>query len=333
MLDSVTSVHDLLESQAYQYDYNDPTSTKDYSFFYAYGAWGGSIAESLYIGNQFIPGQIVPINTTSNTIISSWYTNDLSLFNHDVLYTQGGSSNFTYTEGNYSKSGYNYHYKVSFGTFGSLPDMSYSDWLNDMNHNATFREENRFYTSEMSNYDGSNVGTFAPTEGVFPADLAAAMGLAAATTLADSLADIKAQPALDDEHAKGVVFPISIAWDPDQPWVDDDEDEAVAPEIGQLLTDELPIGDDFSVPLVQGLQGKFPFSIPWDLKNMLKGLRAVRRAPNFNFSLYIRPINYTWNVALDFSQFDSVATIFRNCILILFVLGLAKFSYDHFFGS
>lgn len=333
MADAVTAVNQQLSGQSFQYDYNDPTSTNDYSFFYAYGSWGGTIAESLYIANMFLPGQIVPINISNNTIISSWYTNDLSLFNHDIILSQGGSSNFSYTEGNYSKGGYNYRYKVNFGTFGSLPQMSYSDWLSDINHNATFWEENRIYTNAMSDYDGSNVGTFAPTEGVFPADLSTAMSLAATQTLATALADIKPMPALDDEHAKGVVFPVSFAWDPDLPWVDEDEEEAVVPEIGELITDELPIGDDFSVPLVQGLQGKFPFSIPWDLKNMMKGLRAVRRAPNFNFSLYFRPIDYTWNLNLDLSAFDSLASLFRTCFLILFVIGLCKFSYDHFFGS
>ena len=116
MLDSVTSVHDLLESQSYQYDYNNPSSTNDYSFFYAYGGWGGSIAESLYIANMFLPGQIVPINTNDNTIISSWYTNDLSLFNHEIILRNGGSSNFSYTEGDYSKGGYNYRFRVNFGT-------------------------------------------------------------------------------------------------------------------------------------------------------------------------------------------------------------------------
>lgn len=334
MSEAVIAVNQQLSGQSYQYDYNDPTSTNDYSFFLAYG-WRGNYAESLYIANMFLPGQIVPINTTNGTVISSWYTNDLTLFNHEIIYNNGGQGDFSVDEGSYSKGGYNYRYKVNFATHNqtNLSSMSYSDWLNNINSNVSFGSNNTIYTSGMSAYDGSYVGTFAPTEGVFPADLSVAMSLAATEALADTLSGIKPMPALDDEHAKGVVFPISIVWDPDMPWVEDEEDDAVVPEIGQLLTDELPIGDDFSVPLVQGLQGKFPFSIPWDLKNMLKGLRAVRRAPNFNFSLYIRPINYTWNVALDFSQFDTVATIFRNCILILFVLGLAKFSYDHFFGS
>lgn len=223
---------------------------------------------------MFLPGQVVPTNTNSGTTINSWYTNDLSLFNHEIILSNGGSSEFQYLEGNYTKGGYNYRYRVTFGTHGQAFNnlVSYSDWLNNLNQNVCFGYNNREYISDMSNYDGSNVGTFAPTEGVFPADLSAAMSLAATQSLATALSDIKPMPALDDEHAKGVVFPISIAWDPDLPWVDDEDDDVVVPEIGQLLTDELPIGDDFSVPLVQGLQGKFPFSIPWDLKNMLKVL-------------------------------------------------------------
>ena len=333
MADAVEAVNQQLSGQSFQYDYNDPTSTNDYSFFYAYGLWGGSIAESLYIANMFLPGQIVPINTSNGTIIQSWYTNDLSLFDHEIILQQGGSTNFSYTEGSYSKGGYNYRYKVNFGSFGSLPEMSYSDWLADSNHNATFSSINRTYTTSMTNYDGSNVGTFAPTEGVFPADLSAAMSLAATQSLATALADIKPMPALDDEHAKGVVFPISIAWDPDQPWVDDEEDEDAVIEIDSTIPGIIPEGTNFNIPIVSGLQSKFPFSIPWDIKNLLKGLRAVRRAPKFDISWYIRPIDYTWEFSLDLSQFESVATIFRNCLLILFIIGLAKFSYDHFFGA
>ena len=333
MADAVAEVNQQLSGQSFQFDYNNPSSTNDYSFFYAYGLWGGSIAESLYIPNMFLPGQIVPINTSNGTIIQSWYSNDLSLFDHEIILNNGGSTNFSYSEGNYSKGGYNYRYKVNFGSFGILPEMSYSDWLSDNNHNVTLGQNNRTYSTSMSSYDGSNVGTFAPTEGVFPADLSTAMSLAATQSLSTALADIKPMPALDDERAKGIVFPISIAWDPDLPWVDDEEDEDAVVDILQTIPGTIPEGTNFNIPIVSGLQSKFPFSIPWDIKNLLKGLRAVRRAPKFDISWYIRPIDYTWEFSLDLSQFESVATIFRNCLLILFIIGLAKFSYDHFFGA
>lgn len=98
----------------------------------------------------------------------------------------------------------------------------------------------------------------------------------------------------------------------------------------QSIEDETP---PTTVPLLSNLEKRFPFSIPWDLKALFDGMISEREAPYFSWSLYIPYIDYTWNIVIDFSIYDTQARIFRTCFLILFIVGLAKFAYSHYFGS
>lgn len=101
-------------------------------------------------------------------------------------------------------------------------------------------------------------------------------------------------------------------------------------DTNQNIQDETP---PTTVPLLSNLEKRFPFSIPWDLKALFDGMISEREAPCFSWSLYIPYIDYTWNVVIDFSMYDTQARIFRTCFLILFIVGLAKFAYSHYFGS
>lgn len=88
-----------------------------------------------------------------------------------------------------------------------------------------------------------------------------------------------------------------------------------------------------NIPILSNLQSRFPFSIPWDIAKMLKSLEAEREAPVIEGSIYFPVINYTWNCSLDLSMFEDSAELFRKVVLILFIVGLAVFSYSHHFGS
>lgn len=87
------------------------------------------------------------------------------------------------------------------------------------------------------------------------------------------------------------------------------------------------------IPIISGLQYKFPFSIPWDIYNLIKGLSAQREAPHLEFSITFPVINYTWEPTIDLSMYNSTAELLRTLLLILFIIGLAVFSYNHFFGT
>lgn len=85
------------------------------------------------------------------------------------------------------------------------------------------------------------------------------------------------------------------------------------------------------------LKNYFPFCIPRDIQALLQTFYAQRTAPHITFSL---PYNidvyyqdhtgtliyngFKWKeIDIDLSRFDSVAEVFRNCQIALFIVGLA----------
>lgn len=107
----------------------------------------------------------------------------------------------------------------------------------------------------------------------------------------------------------------------------------VNPSIENPYPDVNPSEINNSIPIISGLQNKFPFSIPWDIYNLIKGLSVPRETPVLDFEITFPVINYTWNPVIDLSMYDSTAELFRTLFLIVFIIGLAVFSYNHFFGS
>lgn len=71
-----------------------------------------------------------------------------------------------------------------------------------------------------------------------------------------------------------------------------------------------------------GLGDVFPFCIPFDIYDMLKGLAANRQAPHFEWNLkYKDLVDYTF--VIDFEQFETVAVVLRTLELLAFCVGLA----------
>lgn len=99
----------------------------------------------------------------------------------------------------------------------------------------------------------------------------------------------------------------------------------------ELEADPELIGNN--IPILSNLQNRFPFSIPWDIARIFDSLSVEREAPVIDAEIYFPIIDYTWNCSIDLSMFEDVAEIVRKCILILFIVGLAVFSYSHHFGS
>ena len=99
--------------------------------------------------------------------------------------------------------------------------------------------------------------------------------------------------------------------------------------IGSIADPVLPE----NIPILSNLQYRFPFSIPFDLYKMLKGLSVPRETPSIDTVVVIPRINYEWHIQYDLSEFENVASIFRTLILISYIVGLALFSYRHFFGQ
>ncbi len=73
---------------------------------------------------------------------------------------------------------------------------------------------------------------------------------------------------------------------------------------------------DFSPLQNIGLSNKFPFSLPWDLKNSVVALTSNPEAPVFDVPIVSEVIT------LDFSEFESWASIVRVFTTLIFVLSL-----------
>lgn len=87
------------------------------------------------------------------------------------------------------------------------------------------------------------------------------------------------------------------------------------------------------LPILTNLQKRFPFSIPWDIYNLLQGMAVERETPYIDTEFTFPIIDYTWHIQYDLHDFDDIAELFRNVLLLAYIIGLAFFSYDHFFGS
>lgn len=340
------SLSDSLDSNSYHYNLNGDT-VGNVTFYYAVGQTVGgnpSYAASLFIANQYQPGIVVPVQTTNGNSIMSWYTNDLSQFNYEVLLgTIPDAFAFKYSEGNYTKGGYSYRYICQFWNNTSFvydQNNTYQNWLNKVNVNkGIFGSIGVRYDSSLLNEDTisfKQVQTNADT-----IDLSQSYSYPSLKEYYEDVSRTKAYPNGDYISAdpiSNINYPTTIV-------IEDDVAEIVLPfpdsyEIEDDPVIEYPIDDvldpdliNDQIPIISGLQNKFPFSIPWDIASILKGMEAERETPYINTDVFIPGVNYTWHIEYDLHEFDDLAALFRTLFLISFILGLAYFSYDHFFGS
>lgn len=112
-----------------------------------------------------------------------------------------------------------------------------------------------------------------------------------------------------------------------------DYSSSVNPGIGSDIGSIDPEDVTNGIPILTNLKKRFPFSIPFDIYNLISGLAVERQAPHFEWSLYLPVVDYTWEIDIDLSMWNTQASIFRTCFLILFIIALAMWAYNHFFGS
>ena len=62
------------------------------------------------------------------------------------------------------------------------------------------------------------------------------------------------------------------------------------------------------------IKEKFPFSLPWDIYNIISVLSAERKAPKWTFNIK------NTELIIDFSQFEHLAAITRTMLLITYIL-------------
>lgn len=345
--------------------YNPSGVLMDNKCFYIFnGVWDRGVigAQYLYIPNVYQRGYCVVTPNDSPTHSGiDFYSNDSSLFHHVITYDPYNNirdypqfyNYWSLESGSFNVDGfiYKYHGRYNYRVYDYSQTYPYSNWVN-------------------GTASGNEQGLFAYSQGVFPtpnkfisnSDLTSFIGVSVSDTLsltdtysyddifeyADSIADSVGVPVdtfvpSDDISTENlpVIYPISIDVPVSVipfPDVKDDTDDPAIPVNPSLdypfdttiNPDSVNIPD---IPIISNLKDRFPFSIPWDIKNMLVNLRTTPQAPVFDLSFTIPVINYEWKTVVDLSSWNSAAELFRLLFLISFIIGLALFSYRHFFGS
>lgn len=127
-------------------------------------------------------------------------------------------------------------------------------------------------------------------------------------------------------------FPNTVTDNPDLPLTDNPALE-YPQDITQDNADILASFSNLQIPVLSGITKRFPFCIPWDIRDAISLLQYSPTAPAWNFDWKITALGttYTYNFEGDLSDFDSLATIFRRLMLLAVILGLAFWSYKIFF--
>lgn len=339
LLDNVAG---KIRENNYGVNLTDGQEVTGLSYYFWYGGTRSgrpSYSGSIYVPNQYDPGNIVAFN--SGSIVGGWYYNDgYKPIITNVLGT-GLNDRYTDATGVFTFGGNTYTHKLTFGLSGSVSGISYQNWVSSGNSQAVFSSIGTTYNSSLN---GADSAMYAP----LPDTLDEALAIGNAYTLGQ-LADYMDSAAWDktfntdftgttidaDNYPFQLTRPQDAVVDTSLPVAD----TVVVPLNPALdwdtdvdFPDEITLPDT-TLPILQNLEKRFPFSIPFDVYNLLKGLSAEPVTPVIEGDIVFPVINYTYHVNLDLSPFDNTAALFRRLFLISFIIGLAWFSFDHFFGS
>lgn len=334
------------------YNYvNGVDITKSSVWYCSYGSTAGGqpqSATSVLVQNCNIQGLCVVVPSNNPNISSDTiYYNDGANIYVEYLF---GRMTPNISNGDYYLNGYHYTHQLKFGPFIQKNEAinDYHRWRYE-NYNVYDRlfgyGEGNFATSSDMLILPKNPQAFkllqVPEGSEFPA-----LDEGASVDISD-LPEIISQPQsnpipnpnfkpsqnidfdnfpLINPSVVPIVVSPSILPYPDL-------DNAVQPGFGGDIGQITPEGLSNNIPIISDLRYRFPFSIPFDIHDMIQGLVVTREAPHFEWEIYFPVIDFTWVVDFDLSAWDTQAGIFRTCFLILFIIALGMWAYNHFFGS
>lgn len=345
-----------------------PNSANTYYRFQGVNQGGNNPikAQELFIPNQYQKGVVVPNCSYSGQIINSWYANNIT--DAVILNTVFSNSDnsaydiFRITRGTYKKDNvtYNYFIELNSWTDVTTPNNTYQNWRNYNN------VSNVVFASQSTSYDPSLLSTekstsFKPLqipEGSEILNYDDYYDYNAIQRLEQEIAALRQtinnqfnnQQQVSEENFPFYYPTGNTEMDPSEipfpgvvnypnfnplpvPETVPMPDPATAPSIGSDVGEVDPNELRSGIPIINNLLNRFPFSIPWDIYSLLNGFVAERETPYIDTTVTIPVVNYEWHIEYDLSDFNGVASLFRTLFLISFILGLAYFSYDHFFGS
>lgn len=103
--------------------------------------------------------------------------------------------------------------------------------------------------------------------------------------------------------------------------IDPETGKLIDPKTGKLIDRDM--SDTPSKLLKYGDVRKiFPFCIPFDIVDMIRGLRAEKAPPVFRYEHYFKGIDYTFAVNVDLSDYDKYIKLFRGGMIIFFIFAL-----------
>lgn len=300
----------------------------------------------VYIPNQWVPGLIEPIatNPSNNGYIKSWYTNDPSYIT--CVQNLGDPRNFINVyEGNYNVSGYNYNYRVELTVTSPVyrQDVSYSDFLSgnytpSSMHGFIFESNSYYYGTQIFHSAGVyRKAHMLEQPSISPGEMYDYDELQLTNTQLQPEQDINFDPSAAISPSNyPIIYPnpygvINPGINP-LPGVNPGVNPYPFPDSDPLINIENdPIGS--SVPLINNLFRRFPFSIPWDLSRIVTGfvISPVPPAWDFDYSITVWGHTYTTHFQGDLSAFNSLAEILRILELIAFLIFLCFISYKYFF--
>ena len=337
-----------------------PEYIQDVSYYLFEGtlAYGNpSAAYDLFIPNQYNKGVIVPVATRDGTFINEWYYNSEDAF---IYHTRYGTVNpLSIQTGTFTKDNVSYTHKLTLNRIwsGSVADNNFFDWLNGQNKlKCVFGAEGLEYNSNIGN---STALAFKPIQNPNGAQIINYnyyYDYNGIKELESALNDLTStlnqnfeynQPISEENfpqyypigdtqsNPSNIPFPGVENYPGFEPLPNPNPnpDPSAAPSIGQDIGEVDPENIRSNIPIINNLLNRFPFSIPWDIYGLISGFSSNRETPYIDTTVTIPLVNYEWHIQYDLHAFDGIASLFRTLFLISFIIGLAYFSYDHFFGS
>lgn len=81
--------------------------------------------------------------------------------------------------------------------------------------------------------------------------------------------------------------------------------------------------DPLNVPQLPDLRDKFPFCVPFDLIGCFQALNAKPEAPRFVVPLVYEPLDFSYDIVIDFAPFEKIAVVCRWVCTFSFLVFLA----------
>lgn len=347
----------------YSTDYQNGT-LPDVSYYLLGGlkSGGNAYVVELYIPNQYEKGVCVPNAWYGTGEIYEWYCNGTP-YKFGIVW--GGDYNTSYdfqvTAGTFTRDGVSYTYKIR-RNFGSGPaNNTYENWTSglDRNHYTLAHYGYIYNSNTASSVANSETISFKPLETSegdtiinynYYYDPEAISALhSEISSLSQSVNNLYNNqnpisennfpfyyPATQVESSPSEIpFPNVVNYPDFTPLPEASTDPALNYEAITQPANEtvLQSFSNLQIPFLQNIRYRFPFCIPWDIRDALSLLQFSPTAPSwdFNWDIQVGTHVYRYHFAGDLSDFDSLALLFRRLTLCAVIIALAFWSYRIFF--